>query len=336
MGDLRQGVPTMIRQIIGALALALASSVVAVTSTLATDDYTLPFYDPSVHLSYGVDRDSRECVQRDWTDYLWNDCNLHYGRVYDNHTGMDYPMDLLSPIAASRDGTVVDLYEGYGTEQFGTYGNFVLLSHADGRRTLYYHLAHDGVRVSVGQAVKAGQWIADSGCSGQCYGAHLHFEMQKRRADSTWGSVDPIYEQRFTTNPGRVPFLAAYVRENDPGTVVIELGHNVTHWVEFRNVGGRTWRTDIPVGRLLLATWDPPLHTSPFRAADWPSGTIATWMDQASRPPNTVARFTFGLHGTQVGSFDEAFNLLSNSIRWFDHDALGGFHLPIIVTKIPE
>jgi len=289
-----------------------------------------------VHLSYGVDRDSRECVQRDWTDYLWNDCNLHYGRVYDNHTGMDYPMDLLSPIAASRDGTVIDLYEGYGTEQFGTYGNFVLLSHADGRRTLYYHLAHDGVRVSVGQAVKEGQWIADSGCSGQCYGAHLHFEMQKRRADGTWGSVDPIYEQRFTTNPGRVPFLAAYVRENDPGTVVIELGHTVTHWVEFRNVGGRTWRTDIPVGRLLLATWEPPLHTSPFRAADWPSGTIATWMDQASRPPNTVARFTFGLHGTQVGSFDEAFNLLSNSIRWFDHDALGGFHLPIIVTKILE
>ena len=336
MGDLRQGVPAMIRRLIGALALALASSVVAVTSTLATDDYTYPFYDPSVHLSYGVDRDSRECVQRDWTDYLWNDCNLHYGRVYDNHTGMDYPMDLLSPIAASRDGTVVDLYEGYGTEQFGTYGNFVLLSHADGRRTLYYHLAHDGVRVSVGQAVKEGQWIADSGCSGQCYGAHLHFEMQKRRADGTWGSVDPIYEQRFTTNPGRVPFLAAYVRENDPGTVVIELGHTVTHWVEFRNVGGRTWRTDIPVGRLLLATWEPPLHTSPFRAADWPSGTIATWMDQASRPPNTVARFTFGLHGTQVGSFDEAFNLLSNSIRWFDHDALGGFHLPIIVTKILE
>jgi hypothetical protein len=326
----------MIRRLTGALVLALASSVVAATSTLATDDYTLPFYDPSVHLSYGVDRDSRECVQRDWTDHLWNDCNLHYGRVYDNHTGMDYPMDLLSPVAASRDGTVVDLYEGYGTEQFGTYGNFVLLSHADGRRTLYYHLAHDGVRVSVGQAVKAGQWIADSGCSGQCYGAHLHFEMQKRRADGAWGSVDPIYEQRFTTNPGRVPFLASYVRENDPGTVVIQLGQTVTHWVEFRNEGGRTWRTDIPVGRLLLATWDPPLHTSRFRAADWPSGTIATWMDQTSTPPNTVARFTFGLHGTQVGSFDEAFNLLSNSIRWFDHDALGGFHLPIIVTKIPE
>ena len=81
-----------------------------------------------------------------------------------------------------------------------------------------------------------------------------------------------------------------------------------------------------------------PLIRTPdgFRAADWPSGTIATWMDQTSTPPNTVARFTFGLHGTQVGSFDEAFNLLSNSIRWFDHDALGGFHLPIIVTKIPE
>jgi murein DD-endopeptidase MepM/ murein hydrolase activator NlpD len=326
----------MIRRICGGLALALASSFATATSALATDDYSLAFYDPSVQLSYGVDRDPAECRQRDWTDHLWTDCNLHYGRVYDNHTGMDYPMDLLSPLAAARGGTVVDLYEGYGTEQFGTYGNFVLLSHADGRRTLYYHLAHNGVRVSVGQSVSAGQWIADSGCSGQCYGAHLHFEMQKRRSDGTWGFVDPIFEQRFTTNPGRVPFLAAYVRENDPGTIVIQLGQTVTHWVDFRNTGGRTWRTDIALGRLILATWDPPLHTSPFRAADWPSGTIATWMDQTTAAPNAIARFTFGLRGTQVGSFDETLNLLSNSIRWFDHDALGGFHLPIIVTKIPE
>jgi len=145
---------------------------------LATDDYTLPFYDPAISLSYGVDRDPRSCYQRDWANVLWADCNLHYGRVYDGHTGMDYPMPVVSPIAASRDGTVIDLFEGFGTEQFGINGNYVLVSHADGRRTLYYHLAQNGARVAVGQAVLAGQWIADSGCSGQCYGAHLHFEMR--------------------------------------------------------------------------------------------------------------------------------------------------------------
>ena len=94
---------------------------------------------------------------------LWADCNLHYGRVYDGHTGMDYPMSLLSPIASSRDGTVIDLFEGFGTQQFGINGNYVLVSHADGRRTLYYHLAQNGARVAVGQSVLAGQWIADSG-----------------------------------------------------------------------------------------------------------------------------------------------------------------------------
>jgi hypothetical protein len=323
----------MIRRLLAAAALAIGCSAAVSGTTLAVDDYTLPFYDAGVRLSYGVDRDARSCQQLDWSGRRWSDCATHYGYVYDNHTGMDYPMAVVSPVAAARDGTVVDLFEGYGTQQFGTYGNFVLLAHADGRRTLYYHLALNGVRVSVGQAVRAGKWIADSGCSGQCYGAHLHFEMQAQ-SGGRWGAVDPIAEQRFTTNPGRVPFLATYVGENDPGTVVIPLGRTVTHWVEFRNAGGRTWLRDGSTGRLLLATWGPPLHASPYRAADWLSATVPTAVDQAAVAPGAVGRFTFGLRGMSVGSGSEAYNLLSNSLRWFDHAALGAFYVPVIVTKI--
>ena len=84
--------------------MTLAVSLASASRALATDDYTLPFYDPSISLSYGVDRDPRVCYQRDWANVLWTDCNLHYGRVYDGHTGMDYPMPLISPVAASRDG----------------------------------------------------------------------------------------------------------------------------------------------------------------------------------------------------------------------------------------
>jgi len=321
----------MIDRLVLGLGFALVASVANVGAAFATDDYTLPFYDPAVGLSYGVDRDPRACYQLDWTGTLWHDCNLHYGRVYDGHTGADYPMALASPVAAARDGTVVDLFEGYGTQQFGTYGNYVLVSHADGRRTLYYHLAQNGALASVGQAVYAGQTIASSGCSGQCYGAHLHFEMRKSTSGG-WVPVDPIYEQRYTTNPGRVPFLAAYVRESNDGTEVIERYTTVTHWVEFKNTGGRTWRNNTGVGRILLGTWNPAQHASLFQAADWGSTWYATNVDQAAVAPNGIGRFTFGLHADVTpGSYDEDFNLLANSLRWFDYARLGSFHVPIYV-----
>ncbi len=320
------------RALIG-LAFAVLAAIGSGGRALAADDYTLPFYDPSVSLSYGVDRDSRGCRQRDWANTLWSDCNLHYGRVYDGHTGMDYPMPLVSPVAASRDGTVVDLYTGYGTQQFGTYGNYVLVAHADGRRTLYYHLAYHGARVSVGQSVTAGQWIADSGCSGQCYGAHLHWEM-RAVVGGRWTFIDPIYLHLFTTSPGRVPFLAAYRRESNTGTEVIPQYTTVTHWVEFVNRGGRTWRSTVSKGRTYLATWDPAGHPSAFAAADWPYSWVPTALDQASVPPDGVGRFTFGLYGGRPpGRYVERFDLLANGLRWFDWSRLGSFYVPIYVVS---
>lgn len=318
-------------RLLAAVAVACAALLGSAGRAEATDDYTLPFYDPAVALSYGMDRDARACYQRDWANTLWADCALHYGRVYDGHTGMDYPMGLLSPVAAARDGTVVDLFEGYGTQQFGTYGNFVLLSHADGRRTLSYHLAQGGVRVAVGQAIRAGQWLADSGCSGQCYGAHLHFEMQ-RLGGGRWLPMDPIYAQLFTTSPARVPFLASYYRESNAKAEVIRQYTTITHWVEFVNRGGRTWRNAAGVGQLMLGTWNPASRTSGFVATDWYSSWVPTPLDQPAVGPDGIGRFTFGLRaGVPVGSYAEAFNLFANSLRWFDWNRLGQFYVPISV-----
>lgn len=321
----------MIGRICLGLGIALLASLGGIGPVRATDDYTLPFYDPSVALSYGVDRDSRSCFQRDWANVLWADCNLHYGRVYDGHTGMDYPIALRSPLAAARDGTVVDLFEGFGTEQFGANGNYVLVSHPDGRRTLYYHLAQNGARVAIGQSVSAGQWIADSGCSGQCYGAHLHFEMQ-RVIGGRWTHIDPIFEKLFTTNPGRVPFLARYLRESNSDVEVIRRYTTIIHWVEFVNAGGRAWRNNTSVGRVLLGTWNPATRDSAFGASDWLSAWAATNVDQAVVPPGVIGRFTFGLRAVNPpGSYDEPFNLLANGLRWFDWSRLGSFHVPIVV-----
>ena len=310
-------------------------------SVSAADDYTLPFYDPSVALSYGVDRDRTLGRQLDWTGQVWNDGVPHPGRVYDQHSGVDYPMSLRSEVAAAKDGTVIDVEGGFGTTQYGAFGNFVLVGHADGRRTLYYHLASaadGGIGVAVGEAVVAGERVGRSGCSGNCHGEHLHFELLAWNSTSNaWKPVDPLAERRWTTWPGRVPFLAAYVRESNAGTEVIRRGQTITHWVEFRNTGGRTWRSAGSTGRIALATWDPAAHASPFRAADWPFSWMATLVDASAVPPDAVGRFTFGLRGGPApGSYTETFNLLSQSVHWFNHARLGGFYIPIVVSNMTE
>lgn len=312
--------------------LAAAALFLGAGSAHAADDYTLPFYDPAVGISYGVDRDPRQCVQLDWTGRTWYDCNTHYGYVYDNHTGIDYPMGLFSDVASAKAGRVIDAFDGFDTQRFGPDGNFVLLQHADGRRTIYYHLAQNGVTVSVGTPVSAGQLIARSGCSGLCYGAHLHYELL--RFTDRWQSTDPNAERRWTTWPGRVPYLAAYVRENNGGAEVVRRGQTITHWVEFRNTGGRVWWNSPGQGRLTLATWNPAGRASGFQALDWSASWIPTFMDNTRVGIDQVGRFTFGLSGNpSPGSYNEYFNLLASGLRWFDHGRLGGFYVPVIVTR---
>lgn len=321
-----------------AACLQLAAIAISCGTVLGVDDYTLPFYNPTVTMSYGVDRDRTLNRQLDWTGQVWNDGVAHYGRVYDQHTGTDYPMSLRSEVAAAKDGTVVDVEGGYGTTQFGSFGNFVKLQHADGRQTLYYHLASSadgGILVGVGATVLAGQRIGRSGCSGLCYGAHLHFEMLAWSSTAkTYKPVDPLAERRWTTWPGRVPFDAAYVRESNAGTERIPQGWTIGHWVEFRNTGGRTWRSSGNVGRTALGTWNPPAHASLFKSSSWPLSWLAKFLDGTSSiPPDGVGRFTFELRASPApGSYTEAFNLQAYGLHWFDWGRLGGYYVPIVVV----
>jgi murein DD-endopeptidase MepM/ murein hydrolase activator NlpD len=316
-------------------ALAAGCALVLAGPVRALDDYTLPFYDPGVSLSYGVDRDPRVGIQLDYTGKTWYDTANHPGRVYDNHTGIDYPMPLHSPVAAAKDGVVASTEGGYGTQQFGQFGNYVRVRHNDGRHTLYYHLASradGGIAVGYGDDVVAGEKVGESGCSGLCYGPHLHFEVLVDQGGDLVTS-DPMYRRLWTTWPGRIPFGAAYVRENDPDTVYVRRGYTIHHWVEFRNTGGRTWRPGSWPGRVILGTWDPAMHDSRFAASDWTNSWLATPVDEVTSP-DEIGRFTFGIRGAPgPGSYRETFNLSSQGVRWFDHDELGGFYVPITVLS---
>lgn len=76
------------------------------------------------------------------------------------------------PVIASDGGRVVETNIGYG----GGFGNYVIIDHGGGYRTVYAHLS--SVLVRTGQNVSQGQQIGRAGNTGNSYGAHLHFEIR--------------------------------------------------------------------------------------------------------------------------------------------------------------
>ena len=87
------------------------------------------------------------------------------------HRGIDYGCPEGTPILASADGVVTYL----GRLKEG-YGNYIIISHAEGYATLYAHLSEILVREN--QKVAKGQVIGRSGNTGNSTGAHLHFELR--------------------------------------------------------------------------------------------------------------------------------------------------------------
>lgn len=97
------------------------------------------------------------------------------------HNAIDLRAAVGTPVYAAEDGTVdqVQAWDGHTKTGMQSYGNMVRLRHAAYKggslRTRYAHLSK--ILVSSGQAVKAGDLIGYSGESGNCSGAHLHFEV---------------------------------------------------------------------------------------------------------------------------------------------------------------
>jgi murein DD-endopeptidase MepM/ murein hydrolase activator NlpD len=86
------------------------------------------------------------------------------------HTGIDYGADEGTPIRAAADGVVVSA--GW----YGGYGNATIIDHGGGIATLYGH--QSSMAVSAGQKITQGQIIGRVGCTGDCTGPHVHFEVR--------------------------------------------------------------------------------------------------------------------------------------------------------------
>jgi murein DD-endopeptidase MepM/ murein hydrolase activator NlpD len=100
---------------------------------------------------------------------------MRWGRM---HMGIDIAVGYGTPIVASAGGNVI--FAGW----MGGYGNFVIVDHGGGLSTAYAHLSSISAG---GGSVSQGQVVGYVGCTGHCFGPHLHFEVRVNGS-----AVDPL------------------------------------------------------------------------------------------------------------------------------------------------
>lgn len=95
------------------------------------------------------------------------------------HEGVDLRAYPGKKIVATKSGKIVKVYHwGGGRSGADAYGNYVILAHDEGGySTLYGHMDHIETGIAEGVAVPAGGVIGYAGCTGNCQGAHLHFQV---------------------------------------------------------------------------------------------------------------------------------------------------------------
>jgi murein DD-endopeptidase MepM/ murein hydrolase activator NlpD len=100
---------------------------------------------------------------------------MRWGRM---HEGIDIAVPSGTPIRAALSGTIVLAGPN------GGYGNYTCISHGGGLSTCY---AHQSSFARTSGSISQGSILGYVGCTGHCFGDHLHFEV---RINGT--AVDPL------------------------------------------------------------------------------------------------------------------------------------------------
>ncbi len=102
-------------------------------------------------------------------------------RKLHGHGAIDLRCSYGTPVVAAATGRIVVVKsDGYN----GGYGEYVIIEHNNGTRTLYAHLSKMCKNCIEGQVVRQGEVIAFSGESGHTHGPHLHFEVRGRGVEN--------------------------------------------------------------------------------------------------------------------------------------------------------
>jgi murein DD-endopeptidase MepM/ murein hydrolase activator NlpD len=113
-----------------------------------------------------------------------------FGAKRDGHThqGQDVAAPEGTQVRAPRGGTVKTIaYQGAGA------GNYIVIDGAgESRDYVFMHLQTGSTRVTEGQRVRTGAWIANVGNTGASFGAHLHFEIWQGPWFGGGEPIDPL------------------------------------------------------------------------------------------------------------------------------------------------
>lgn len=154
---------------------------------------------PSYYTIYNyVDLDPTTGAIQDYT------CN---SRTYDGHRGIDIDLDPFEwqmmdenavQVIAAAPGTIVFKDDGHFDQNCSCTGtpNRIIVEHADGSRTMYWHLKRNTLTSKVvGDDVNTGEYLGLVGSSGCSTWPHLHFEVRDPNnavVEPFSGSCNPI------------------------------------------------------------------------------------------------------------------------------------------------
>lgn len=137
------------------------------------------------------------------------------------HHGIDVAMPIGTKLIAGADGTVA--HKGSGASG----GYTLIIRHEGNWHTVYYHLQRPS-HLNVGDQVRAGDHVANSGNTGRSTGPHLHYELRRSKR---WGdTTDPVpylqgpYREVITTRLDDPPRSSEPVREPSRPALSARLG----------------------------------------------------------------------------------------------------------------
>lgn len=104
---------------------------------------------------------------------------------------VDYIVPIGTQIRAAAEGIVIDVKDDSGTggdeQKYEKDENFIEIRHPDNEYSYYGHIRKGGALVKIGEKVKAGQTIGESGNTGwlaNLHEPHLHFMVGKYKYET--------------------------------------------------------------------------------------------------------------------------------------------------------